>query len=631
MAWNLGIPAWELGIPAWDLGIPAWDLGIPAWDLGIPAWNLGIPAWNLGILAWDLGIPAWDLGIPVWDLGILAWDEAWPEPSEIRYLVLNKNFSEYTIEQLDKEDILTNLVNWRGLLEAVVGRPVWKVQVYHEADLRSVMKNVEQIAEYQAAGLRNMLLMLWGARLYTDILAPEGKGTPGSPSYCVAVTQYMLPDITAEMFLKSFSVLELEAMGQQVHRVVNSVKKTASAALQNKPGVSDELREKLQRTFTEVGAAEYLQQLSEDVEKSTETLFLEDNYVDNVLMLLKRRRMMLYSVIDDLTSDHTALWNHFSVPHSVTATTLYSSNSILIPEGIMTAPFLYPHLQHIPDYITFAGIGHLVAHEFLHAIDTTGTHDTGTDTHDTGTGTHDTGTGTLDTGTGTHDTGTGTHDTGTGTHDTDTDTYDTGTGTHDTGTGTHDTGTGIKFDGLIGEELRRPPAMDEREYCYMTMLNSNFSLQVQNSTLVSFRLPRELHLNEQMVDSEATRLAWLSYIHGDTADEGSLLEVVTDRPMRRRRADLHTVSTTSSEAALPWLDLSPHQLFLLRTAQTQCARTSQQDMLSIMEREHLPARLRVNLALVHEPLFAAAFNCPVHSKMAAHYTCPYIIGHMPQH
>lgn len=46
----------------------------------------------------------------------------------------------------------------------------------------------------------------------------------------------------------------------------------------------------------------------------------------------------------------------------------------VVPEGIMTAPFYYPLMAKLPDYLLYAGIGHIIAHEFLHTMDTTGWH-----------------------------------------------------------------------------------------------------------------------------------------------------------------------------------------------------------------------------------------------------------------
>ncbi|XP_018010596.1 neprilysin isoform X1 [Hyalella azteca] len=483
-----------------------------------------------------------------------------PMPSEIRHAILNKNFTEYTTEDLDASDILSNAINWSSFLESVVGRKVNRVQVYHEEELRNVMKRVGEEAEIPAK-LRNELLMLWGTRLYTDFVAPEGKGPPSSPAYCVPATKFLMPDIAAEMFLRTFSVLELEAMSHKVQSVVDSIKKTVSAVLERTLGASWDLRDKLSRTFTQVGATEFLELLSHNVSAATETLFIEDSYIDNVLTLLQRRRRLMYDVLSQQTSGHIAMWNLFSAPFSTTAITLYGTNSILIPEAVMTAPFLYPKLTQLPDYVVFAGIGHLVAHEFLHAVDTTG----------------------------------------------------------------------IKFDGLLGTEVPRPPGMNLRENCFSGLLkNTTFSLIVEDSAIARFKFPVDLKLNELMVDTGATRLAWLAYIHGASAEAGKPLEFVTDPPSRRRRNEPdHRPITASVEHRLPWLKMSPYQLYLLRTAQSQCAASSRLDILDIKEREHLPSRLRVNLALVNEPLFAEAFNCTRGQRMYRTKTCPYIISHMP--
>ena len=49
---------------------------------------------------------------------------------------------------------------------------------------------------------------------------------------------------------------------------------------------------------------------------------------------------------------------------------------------------------------------------------------------------------------------------------------------------------------------------------------------------------------------------------------GTPFEIATDSPARRRRRQVApAVSTESNEKPLPWLGMSPYQLYLLRTAQ----------------------------------------------------------------
>ena len=41
----------------------------------------------------------------------------------------------------------------------------------------------------------------------------------------------------------------------------------------------------------------------------------------------------------------------------------------VIPYGAMEAPFFF---WDVPDYINYAGIGHMIAHELMHGFDETG-------------------------------------------------------------------------------------------------------------------------------------------------------------------------------------------------------------------------------------------------------------------
>ncbi|XP_050713560.1 uncharacterized protein LOC126996768 [Eriocheir sinensis] len=97
-----------------------------------------------------------------------------------------------------------------------------------------------------------------------------------------------------------------------------------------------------------------------------------------------------------------------------------------------------------------------------------------------------------------------------------------------------------------------------------------------------------------------------------------------DLPRRTRRVapgPQSLPSIESEEKALPWLGLSPIQLYFLHWSQRYCSASGGMGLLELMESEQPPARMRVNLVLQNEPLFSQAFNCTPKSKQT-----PFVLG-----
>ncbi|CAL4062826.1 unnamed protein product [Meganyctiphanes norvegica] len=104
----------------------------------------------------------------------------------------------------------------------------------------------------------------------------------------------------------------------------------------------------------------------------------------------------------------------------------------------------------------------------------------------------------------------------------------------------------------------------------------------------------KMHLESMKSEAKVTHMAWAGYIEAK----------------HRVSQDLVTQLEQSDFAPLPWLQLTPTQLFYLRSAQMHCEKTSTIDLLALKEQGHIPGPIRVNKILVTETRLREAFSCP---------------------
>lgn len=122
----------------------------------------------------------------------------------------------------------------------------------------------------------------------------------------------------------------------------------------------------------------------------------------------------------------------------------------------------------------------------------------------------------------------------------------------------------------------------------------------------------DLTTNEIWADFQATGMAWQAYVNKDK--EAPTPEALHDEyipsgegPTRRRRSA--DSPQDSEELILPYLDMTPTQLYFLHWAQQFCTDSSDLRMLEVMESRQPPGRERVNFVTQHTEKFQEAFQC----------------------
>lgn len=513
------------------------------------------------------------------DIFIESLVEFFPKVPDLRMINLQKQFDEFTLQDLDEDRVFNSpIIEWKILLEELLGKavdPSSTVQVYFKDELNEILTEIETEFFANATNLQTTLLFMWSERIYTDLVKPVGAAL-SSPKYCYRVTNSLMEDFISYLYLDNLP--DLPGKQEQIENMIKLQKIVATMELRrtfvHQP--DNAFIKKLQMMSGEVAE---LDDIKKATQKNMVGITLNDNFILNTKTLLKRYRSLIYSMYEKLPGNPQVMWNQFLLPYSPYGMSLYTLNKFLIPYAALEVPLFY---HDAPSYINYAGIGHMIAHEIAHGFDGTGIFYGGKEKLKT----------VMD-------------------------------GAHKYVSATE----------MLQEQLQYPHTF-----------NSSTGLRS------TFRLNSRLTLNEAMADSAAYRLAWESYLANimssitttqapepkfggrgmDSHRRRSVNRYPSGNPsatrLKRETSSPYLPPLFSPEQRLPWLDLNPSQLYYLRTVQNQCSGSSDVDMLTLMENEHLPPRLRVNIVLRNDPLFAKAFNCQDGSKMKLPMQHPFVLG-----
>uniref|UniRef100_A0A0P4WBR7 Peptidase M13 N-terminal domain-containing protein n=1 Tax=Scylla olivacea TaxID=85551 RepID=A0A0P4WBR7_SCYOL len=120
-----------------------------------------------------------------------------------------------------------------------------------------------------------------------------------------------------------------------------------------------------------------------------------------------------------------------------------------------------------------------------------------------------------------------------------------------------------------------------------------------------------LTTNEIWADVGSTDLVWQAYLKRNEVKPTSenLVEKQVQNINTRRRRHSVTEPQDFEEKTLPFLDMTPAQLYHLYWAQSYCSDSSDLNMLEVTETRKPPGRERVNFVTKHSEEFKKAFSC----------------------
>ncbi|XP_042234231.1 neprilysin-1-like isoform X4 [Homarus americanus] len=491
--------------------------------------------------------------------------EMLPDVPKLRMYHVQKEYEEMTLEDLD-EVFTEKTIGWRELVDDLLDRTVdpgtMKVHVYFKEELVALLKIMNE--RWYPKDLLDIFLLLWSEKIYIDLVKPEGANF-GSREYCYRATTSLMKDFTSHLYLDALPDNNIK---DEIDNMVKITKQMAKSQLERRTKITayDLWLEKLEEMTHGVPD---IRVITPHLTNNKLQEDLTDDFIQNSVTLLKRYRTLMYTMYYNSAKSPEVLWNHFLLPDDVHAVTVYPLNTFLIPYGALEAPFFF---DNVPLYMNYAGIGHMIAEEIAHGFDVTG----------------------------------------------------------------------IKYNGTMKNDI--DPVMTSE------CLENQISQHYESSDLIfNYKVDKDLARDEVITNSAAIRLAWEAYLTAVTSQplttmEAHILDDTRTDARRRRslnlypgldasstRAKRETYSyimpkTNTTEKQLPYLSLMPLQTYFVRYVQNHCSASSEIDMLSVMEKGQLPARLRMNIILKNEPLFAEAFNCPAASPMNPVDKCPFILG-----
>ncbi|ROT77062.1 putative neprilysin-2-like isoform X1 [Penaeus vannamei] len=293
-----------------------------------------------------------------------------PEKSTFRLHNLEKKYDTMSLAELMALEGFSENIDWHKLVSDLLGisadPKTIKLQVYFKDRLQRIIEHVNENI-YDASNIHAMFMMLWSEQLYNDFVDPLGVAM-GSPDYCLRIVKNLMHDFSSYLYLEALGP-SLDEYQQQINTMVRLTKKTAEEQLlrAHPSSASNLLVEKLRKM---TGETMDLQTSKNILAQSMMGVNSTGNFIEDCRTLLLRYRSYLYSMYTRGPSNPEVMWNQFLLPYKSYGTYVYAMNKFLIPYGAMTPPLFYG--DDVPNYINFAGIGHMIAHELMHSFDGTG-------------------------------------------------------------------------------------------------------------------------------------------------------------------------------------------------------------------------------------------------------------------
>ncbi|XP_063596981.1 membrane metallo-endopeptidase-like 1 isoform X2 [Penaeus indicus] len=552
-----------------------------------------------------------------------------PKKSIFRLHNLEKKYDTMSLADLMDLEGFSENINWQKLVSDLLGISAdpkdIKVQVYFKDELQKIIEHVNENI-YDASNIHAMFMMLWSEQLYNDFVDPLGVAM-GSPAYCLRIVKNLMHDFSSYLYLEALGP-SLDEYQQQINTMVRLTKRTAEEQLKRAHPSSPNnlLIEKLRKM---TGETMDLQTAKDILGNIMTEVNITGNFIEDCRLLLLRYRSFLYSMYERGPSNPEVMWNQFLLPYKSYGTYVYAMNKFLIPYGAMAPPLFYG--DDVPHYINFAGIGHMIAHELMHSFDGTGIYydgerrnpdkisesqayvphteclsekliypqyvNTTSDLDTNFTLPHRLALNEL---------------------------------LSDSAATRLAWETYISLRGRGGgsQPSRRrrslnwyPPGARAKRKALFSPPRPTKPLPSTNTSEPKLPLPStntsepKLPLPWTNISEPKLPLPWTNI----SEPKLPLLSTNTSEPK------LPLPSNNTSEPKLPFLNLTPIQLYFLRTAQTQCSATSD-IMFGVKEDEQLPSRLRVNMILMNDPLFAEAFQCQGGEPMVADPQCDFSLG-----
>ncbi|XP_046815217.1 neprilysin-2-like isoform X3 [Vespa crabro] len=316
-----------------------------------------------------------------------------PSENEIRKAYLMKNYTEVSIDELNKT---TTFINWYNLTTSLISKNVnAKFQVYFYEELVKGLQNLETFWKNEPMYFHNAILSLYAQKLYHDLIITKHQDMK---QHCLKVSTNLLRSEASNLYMSSLSDKEITFMNRTVRILFDELKETLKLEIKKRSWVTEEERQALlskindlKLSIPEVPYFQYEEEYKFN---------LSDNYLENSLNLMRRYRLSIYSVISLEINPDTpkqmyvyidiyftyvneifyfdilhCSWTHYATPFQSKGVAVYSLNLIIIPFGAIDYGDVFiSNYESSFSYLTWATIGNLIARQISHHFDANGMH-----------------------------------------------------------------------------------------------------------------------------------------------------------------------------------------------------------------------------------------------------------------
>eukprot|EP00795_Rhopilema_esculentum_P016444 gene16444-7858_t len=180
---------------------------------------------------------------------------------------------------------------------------------------------------------------------------------------CFRYTDEILGPLVGGLFIRhEFSVADKKEVEEMMQLIIKAFEKNSESV----PWISGQTTKAADAAVVKVGYPDYLYNNTLFNERYKEIEIHPDTFFENVVSIDRFSNRRTFRKLDQPVDPHQ--W--VSVPHMANAFYVVTKNEIVIPSGILQAPFFYG--EPIPRSVSYGAIGHVLGHELTHGFDTLG-------------------------------------------------------------------------------------------------------------------------------------------------------------------------------------------------------------------------------------------------------------------
>ncbi|XP_034947031.1 endothelin-converting enzyme 2-like [Chelonus insularis] len=281
--------------------------------------------------------------------------------SHINEIFEEKDYIILTIKELHSQ---ASLIEWTSIIYKLTGiilEPDAQIQIYFHHQIFDALKKFEHSDESQQIQFYNALVGLYTTNLYKQMVFNRIH----SYEQCLTISMKFLPSQSSSLYMSALSKIQLYYFEQFIDDIFMELKETLKLKFRKLQWASIEGQEYLLKKLADIKLS-----LPDTLIYNGSPEQLTDNFFTNTLVLMKKYRESMYSVLKSDPNDPKELWTYFASPFQTSPQTIHSLSVILIPFGAIDW-FSFQYNQKF-DYFIFASIGNLLAREIAHFFDTNG-------------------------------------------------------------------------------------------------------------------------------------------------------------------------------------------------------------------------------------------------------------------